>query len=110
MSRNKPRHAGARWREGAPAYVLDCFDHGTDEFADRYTVFIAAENKDARGVWCVPYLALSADPCHPQGVSLWGEMVQYDAADYRCREGKRRIRWLDLPKNVRAHVARRMET
>jgi hypothetical protein len=40
---------------------------------------------------------------------MFGEMTQNLAALYRCREGKRRIRWLDLPENVRAHIARRME-
>lgn len=107
-ARSKPRRAGARWREGAPAYVLDCFDHGPESGADRYTVFLEPETHGYLG-WWVSYLGLSDNPAHPGGVSQWGEFTLSGARDFRRREGKRRIRWLDLPENVRAHIAHRME-
>jgi hypothetical protein len=106
----RPRRAGARWREDAPAYVLDCFDYPA--FTDRYTVllgerFLVAGN--GPGETTVPYLAMSGAPTHPQGISLWGEMSAAQAAAYRYRNGHRRARWLDLPEVVRRHVVARCE-
>lgn len=112
MAHNKPRRAGARWREGAPAYVLGCFDYGSHEVADRYTVFLEPETHGQYG-WWVPYLSLCENPEKPWGVSGYAEMTQFQFSAYRYRggrlEGNRRIRWLGLPENVRAHIRCRME-
>lgn len=109
-----PRRARARWREGAPAYVIDCFDsRGPGE---RYTVFCGSYAATPSGVFLergefrdtyVQFLGMSGAPSHPQGVSMWGEMSASDAARYRYREGKRRVRWLDLPEVIRRHVVAR---
>jgi hypothetical protein len=104
--RQKPRRAGTRWLQGAPAYVLDCFDDKGE--GDRYTVFFGGEFFVCNdGFWHVQYLGMSDAPAHPQGVSMWGEMNQNQAAGYRYRHGKHRVRWLDLPENIRAHVTAR---
>lgn len=117
-----PRRASAtRWLEGAPAYVLDVLDNkGTS--ADRYTVLFTfplsyALDRDGKplpegqrgefGRTWIQYLGMSGAPTHPQGVSMWGEMEAYQAAAYRYRCKHHRIRWLDLPEHIRAHVIAR---
>jgi hypothetical protein len=114
MKPYKPRRAGKRWLEGAPAYVLDVFDN-KGETADRYTVLFTDEHLTQHGdkqfaTTYVPYLGMSGAPSHPQGISQWGETCAYDAVAYRYRCGKQRIKWLDLPENIRRHVVRRAET
>jgi hypothetical protein len=52
---------------------------------------------------------MSGSPTHPQGISLWGEFTAYQASDYRYRFKRHRIRWLDLPEHIRAHVIARAE-
>jgi hypothetical protein len=100
-----PRRASRRWLEGAPDFVLDCFDH--PKFGDRYTVMFGKELMPTRGSYAdssIAYLGMSADPTHPQGVGMWGEMEAYDAMQYRYRNKHRRVRWQDLPERVRACV------
>jgi hypothetical protein len=110
MPRQKPRRASARWLEGAPAYVFDCFDSKGP--GDRYTVLIGGEHlsppDDYNPAWTIPFLGMSDAPTHPQGVSMWGELAQHNAAAWRYRVGHQRVRWLDLPENIRAHVAARV--
>jgi hypothetical protein len=55
----------------------------------------------------IPYLTMSGAPSHPQGISMWGELRAWEAADYRYRSKRFRIRWLDLPEHIRAHVIAR---
>lgn len=104
----KPRRAGKRWLEAAPEYVLDCFDD--PRTCDRYTVLFGGSllngTKDGREVW-IDYLGMSGAPTHPQGFSQYGELKPHEAAAYRYANGKRRVRWLDLPENIRAHVIAR---
>lgn len=108
-----PRRAGKkRWLEGAPEYVLDVLDSKGP--GERYTVLFAGSlliresaAGNRRGRVIVPFLGMSDAPSHPQGVSMWGEMDARDAAAYRYRCGKERIRWLDLPEHIRAHVIAR---
>jgi hypothetical protein len=110
----KPRRAGKRWMEDAPAYVLSVHDN-KGQTADQYTVyfggeFILNDGPDAGpgtgpGNTYIQYLAMSTDPTSPQGVSIWGEMWAYE------RSSRQRIRWLDLPEHIRQHViARAMES
>ena len=99
------RRAGARWREGAPDYVLDCFDSKND--GERYTVMFTSEGgPEFKDSW-VPFLGMSGAPTHPQGMSMWGELEAYEAAQYRYRVKHQRVRWLDLPEHIRAHVIAR---
>ena len=109
-----PRRAGlTRWLEGAPDYILDCFDN--DKTADRYTVLFtgpdflvwAGDGQHTFRNCHVPYLGMSDAPSHPQGFSQWGELTAHQTMCYRFREGKRRVRWLDLPQHIRAHVIAR---
>lgn len=98
----RPRRARARWLESAPEFVLDCFDN-KGKTADRYTILFGGSLlepqllKDRK----VQYLGLSAYPSHPQGISMWGEI------EASFRPAHQRIRWLDLPENVRKHIAAR---
>lgn len=117
-----PRRASKRWLEGAPAYVLDVLDN-KGQTADRYTVlftFPYAYALDAKGNFLgegvrgayahthIPLLGMSGAPTHPQGVSMWSEIKAHEAAAYRYRCKHHRIRWLDLPENIRAHVIARV--
>ena len=116
--RYAPKRAGMRWREGAPDYILDCFYHRG--LGDCYTVLLGrefvfhtkkdggcAEGPDTLANTYIPYLGMSGAPTHPQGISQWGEFKARDAAAYRYRSGHRRVRWLDLPENIRQHVINR---
>lgn len=95
----RPRRAGKRWLEGAPEYILSV--HYTPRYADCYTMCFGGtlwEPGLGRDVMC---LAMSHEPEHPQGVSMWGQMRAYN------RNAMRKIRWLDLPEHIRKHVVRR---
>ena len=107
----RPRRAGKRWLEGAPHEVLDVFDNG-GKTADRYTVFFVFFGEPmlifpppGENVY-TPYLGMSENPSHPQGVGMWGELRAYEVADYRYKHGRERIRWADLPDAVRECVTR----
>ncbi len=103
-----PRRAGARWLKDAPAYVLDCFDDART--VDRYTVLFTGNLLETDGTFdntFVHGLGMSSAPSHPQGISMWLELKAYEAAAYRYRNHHRRVRWLDLPKNIRRHVEAR---
>lgn len=108
MRSYKPRRAGKRWREGAPDYILDCFD---DKCAgDRYTVFVT-ETVGEGDQLQVQYLGMNTMPTHPQhGISQWGALTAAYAARYRYRNGHHRVRWKDLPEHIREHVIARMAT
>lgn len=113
----KPRRFSKRWSEGAPDYILDCFDD--KKSGDRYTVIFGGEfifhcSKDGFNEGpatlsntYVQYLGMSGAPGHPQGISMWGEFKAPEAVAYRYRNGHRRVRWLDLPEHIRNHVIAR---
>lgn len=112
MSRHShytPRRASlGRWLQCAPAYVLDVFD--SKDSGERYTVVFTKALSSLTGSYAetwVSYLGMSGAPTHPQGVSMWGEMKAYEMARYRTRVKRQRIRWLDLPENIREHVVSR---
>lgn len=101
----RPRRAAKRWLEEAPEYILDCFDN-KDKTADRYTILFGGSLLDpALLKWRRVYmLCLNDMPTHPcYGVSMWGEVE----ATYR--PAHHRVRWLDLPENVREHIMWRVE-
>ena len=115
--RYSPRRAGKRWLEGAPSYVLDVFDH--PQFADRFTIFFAGSEAihlradGSYGEGCGEYHRTwirglgTSETGHVSG-SL--EMEAYQVAQYRYRNGKRRIRWLDLPEATRRLVVNFVES
>ncbi len=117
-----PRRASKRWLEGAPDYILDVLDD--KKSGDRYTVLLHSDQityhlqadrtpKTGSGRLdntFIQYLGLSEYPSHPMGVSTWGEMEAYQAAAFRYRCKHHRIRWMDLPENVRKHVIARAAT
>ena len=112
-----PRRAGKRWLEGAPPYVLDCFDH--PQFADRFTIWFDGSqayhsNRDGSG-------GQGPDKYHNTyltglGTSEFGgtsgslEYAANEVAAYRYVNGKYRVRWLDLPEATRALVIRFVES
>jgi len=103
----QPKRSRARWRECAPSYICDVFDDGGN--GDRYTVaFTGLEFSTDAARPAVHYLGMSGAPTHPQGISMWGALEPRDFARYRARNSRHRIRWLDLPENIRAHVVARV--
>ena len=95
MSRNRyPKRARARWLEGAPEWVCDCFDDRGE--GDRYTVFLTGPEWGAgRDGWAA-YFGIDE-----HGQIFSGEMRAHEFAQYRYRNGKKRVRWIDLPEAVR---------
>lgn len=105
----KPKHSSKRWLEGAPEYVIACYDNG-GRTTDRYSVLFGGSlwdedyaranaecHRDPRLVQC---LLMSGAPTHPQGVSIWAD----------CLRGPhlgRKVRWLDLPEHIRTHAVSR---
>ena len=102
----KPRAASKRWLVGAPECVIDVFDSG-DTVVDRYSVWIRFD-RDYTEPGYVNYLGLSEKPEHPQGFSLWGHLSWSRFSRYRRTARRQRIRWGDLPENVRDHVRKRL--
>lgn len=101
----QPKRASKRWTEGAPEYVLACYDNG-GKTVDRYTVLFGGTLWSEDMGRTVNYLGMSGSPTHPQGFSQWGEMPAHN----RSACGKH-VRWLDLPEHIRQHViARASET
>ncbi len=97
----RPRRAGKRWMEDAPEYILDVF-----RFPHTWIVLLGGtmldpELLEARKVYC---LELNECPTSPNmGVSLSGEWNTW------FRPSWRRIKWLDLPEEVRRHICARVE-
>lgn len=104
-----PRRSGLRWREAAPDYVLDCFDDPRS--GDRYMVmFTPFESRTSFADTRIPYLAMSENPTHPQGIGVSGELRAHEATAYRYHNHHRRVRWMDLPAQVRQCVTNWMRT
>lgn len=107
-----PRRAGLkRWLEGAPPYILDVLDSKGP--GERYTVVFGADFMPRRGTYAesrVAFLGMDDSPTGAHGVSMWGEFGAYECAMYRYRCKHHRVRWLDLPENIRAHVIARAES
>lgn len=102
MAAYRPRRASRRWTEAAPEYVLACYDN-RGKTCDRYTVYFGGSHWEPSMGPIVLYLGMSDDPTSPQGFSQWGEVPAM------CRPPSRdKVRWLDLPDYIRAHVAARV--
>lgn len=104
MKTYTPRRASlTRWLENAPADVLDCFDDGGNTL-DRFTIFLGKRFVcESRMGHHVSYLHCSE--C-PGGYSGSGELLAHQAAAFRYRNGKKRVKWGDLPEAVRRFVER----
>jgi hypothetical protein len=109
-----PRRARlSRWLQDAPDYILDCFDDKGP--GDRYTVFFGKDMMNTytdAAPWYanveIAYLGMNDVPTHPShGISQWGSLNADQTARYRYANGKKRVRWLDIPENVRSHVIAR---
>lgn len=104
MSQHKyrPRRATKRWLEGAPEYILDCFDN-KGKTSDRYTILFGGALLEESLVKerKVFYLGMSTEPTSPQGISMWGD------CSAAWRPSHHRVRWLDLPEHIRKHVIAR---
>lgn len=105
MSNYQPKRATARWLEGAPPYVLSVHDAG-EKANDRYTVCFGWPLWEERMGRNVPFLGFNEVPTSPNmGVSMWGECPAGD------RQGLgKKIRWNDLPLELRKHVKGRVES
>ena len=108
-TRFRPKRSARRWLEGAPEYVVACYDN-RGRSADRYTVLFGGSlwepdyarlnaecGNDPRRIQC---LCMSDGPTHPQGVSIWTEAL-------RGPHLGRKVRWLDLPEHIRQHTMAR---
>lgn len=108
--RYTPRRASkSRWLEGAPPYVLDCFDFGP-EAIDRYTIILGGpEWTEGDGTYAGTWLHYLGCGEGGHGASQWGEFAASQAATFRRYNGRQRIRWLDLSDATRKHVIARAE-
>lgn len=120
-----PRRATQRWLEGAPAHVLDVIadqrERGEEAPGwiilftgplllsyDRNGAALPAGQRGRYADTFVQYLDINRCPTSPNmGVSLWGELSAYNAAQLRYRGKGRRTRWMDLPADIRAHIEAR---
>lgn len=106
MRKYTPRRAGKRWLQDAPSYVLDVVRHRKDEGDGGFDVLFTGEllgtiqgqPKDFAHVY-VMGLDLSAD-----GRYCSFELDAYQAAQFRYRNSKRRVRWADVPTAVQNAV------
>jgi len=108
-----PRRASkTRWLDGAPAHVLDCFKNDKCGTFDVIYTGVTLIPQDGR-TFANTYVfgrEMSENPSHPQGVGLSFELKAREAAAYRYRNGRRRIKWQDLPPNVKQCAIRDGET
>lgn len=105
-----PRRASLkRWLDQAPSYILDCFDNG-GKTVDRYTVILCGpfhNGKKTRQDIEIAYLGLSGGEGNVFGFSQFGHFDSTQCSAFRYRSQRERVRWLDLPENVRAHIVSR---
>lgn len=97
----KVRRAASRWLGSAPECVIDIFDN--KKTADRYTIFFEQTEDDSQ----VLYLGVGDTPNLPNGYSQWGCLLTHQFSSFRYRSNRHRIRWLDLPEEIREHVVKR---
>lgn len=92
--------------------MLDVLDHGAAQY-DRYDVlltgkFLDSGSRDGPRTYAntrIAYIGLTET-----GAWNSGDIPAYQAAQYRYRSSKKRIRWSDLPKAVRDQVREWAET
>lgn len=95
-NRYRPRRASKRWMENAPDFILSCHDN-KGKTCDRYTVFFTGKLWPiSDGTNNVMGLNISSNPTHPQGVCM-----SFDCPSIRRELSGKKIKWMDLPKEVR---------
>jgi hypothetical protein len=98
MATYRPKRSSARWLEGAPKALLAVYDAGPNT-GDRYTALYGPPlwtEADYGRTRMVPARFMSDNPCHPQGIGIFGEHPSYDRAALG-----RKVRFCDLPEPVR---------
>jgi hypothetical protein len=108
----RPRRANKRWLEGAPEYVLDVFRDGPKSNPNGYFILFwdKAQDRTSYADTWVGGLEINRQPTHPAyGVSLTTQLRAHDAANYRYRRKHMRVRWSDVPEELRKHIRARYE-
>jgi len=95
----RPRRATKRWTEGAPDYILDVFREYGMEGSTFYTVLLGGRFLDPallrdRKVHELDVWAVATG-------TIFVEWTERKASE---RPAHRRIKWLDVPANVRVFV------
>lgn len=105
MKQYTPRRASKRWLANAPAHILDCFKNKCGTYDVLYTgPLLCWSPSDGPRTFANCYIMgreMDSQPQHPQGVGMSFELKAHEAASYRYRNGKCRIKWDDLPEAVR---------
>jgi len=101
----RAKRSTQRWLEGAPDYVLACFDGGKG-FADRYTVIIGGRFQEGgphyRDAWLhVAHIGPASYGSHPGG---WASMTANEAATFRYNFRHKKMKWSDLPECIRGTI------
>jgi hypothetical protein len=105
--KNTPERTARLLPNGVPKYVR-CYDQ--PESGDRYTVCFVGRVRHKCGAF--PYLGMSANPFHPQGIGQHGEsdkLIDVNAHGFAPAIGRknhlgRRIRFDELPEDCRRLV------
>lgn len=107
MRHYTPRRAGQRWLAGAPEYVLDCIRHKREDGSGFDVLFtgsllgtIEGQPQDFSHVYVMALEVTAA------GERCSFELSALQAAQFRYANKKRRVKWADLPSEVRARCER----
>lgn len=97
-NKQKIRRANKKWRDNAPDFFVDAFDHG-EKYADRYTV-IVLPIFEYDGKHYANVFGSGKD----LSVSGWQEIDLFQIAQYRYKNSRKRIAWGDLPEKIQAVI------
>lgn len=94
------RRVSNKWLDG------DCLDsilaiYDEPKCVDRYTIIYREIHDSHKGMYLVCFCC-SERPCHPQGIGQHGEVSLSDLGFFRSQTAKKKIRWTDLPEDVRS--------
>lgn len=109
MRRYTPRRANKqRWLAGAPEYVLDCFYYPAyDSYDVLFTGSLLGTVQGKRDFANTYIMGLDVST---NGAWSSFELEAYQAHAYRYRNGKKRVKWNELPEAVRVSVQNWAET
>lgn len=100
----RPRRQSRRWLDAdCPKGVLAIYD--SKNYGERYTVVYAepVTGETFADMW-IGFRGMRADPFHPQGVGMYGEMRAHEMAAYRYRVRHQAAKWSALPEDVKRCV------
>lgn len=95
-----PRRANkTRWLQNAPEFILDCFDDPACPI-DRYSILFTGSLLGRVGE------STKYADTYIMGMGMQGsfELKAHEAASYRFRNAKKRIKWDDIPESFRLRV------